>query len=178
MKIWEIYFVTKRGWVGFYLIAGYVRQVAMHFETAPNTKAENAERASGDVALSPLFLIFSFNSLFFNWSKAVYCTVWLPNQNLLFHHSTITYAMSSHQTWMEGFAVRRREMPRPSNDSLHVLSERDFQSPLDFPNSHVCIFEDAVSRGWSEKRNFISAVNRMNSKYHRKITTQNDLHPC
>lgn len=52
---------------------------------------------------------------------------------------------------MEGFVVRRREMPRPSKDSLHVLSERDSQSPFDFPNSHVCIFEDAVSRGWNGK---------------------------
>lgn len=56
---------------GFYLIAGYVMQVAMHFETAPNMKAENADRASGDgdgdAAASPsLFLIFSFSSRFFN----------------------------------------------------------------------------------------------------------------
>lgn len=50
-------------------------------------------------------------------------------------------------TWMDGFDVRRRDMPRPSNASLQVLSERLFQSPLDFPNSLVCILEDAVSKG-------------------------------
>lgn len=38
-------------------------------------------------------------------------------------------------------------MARPSNASLHVPSERDFQNPLDFPNSLVCILEAAVSKG-------------------------------
>ena len=44
-------------------------QVATHFETAPNRKAVSAERASGDgdaAAPLSLFLIFSFNILFFN----------------------------------------------------------------------------------------------------------------
>lgn len=31
-----------------HLIAGYVKIVATHFERAPSTKAEKAERASGD----------------------------------------------------------------------------------------------------------------------------------
>ena len=48
---------------------------------------------------------------------------------------------------MDGFIVKRMDMPRPSNASLHVPSERVFQSPLDFPNSLVCILEDAVSKG-------------------------------
>lgn len=42
-------------------------------------------------------------------------------------------------------------MPRPSNASLHVPSERVFQSPLDFPNSLVCILEEAVSKGCKSK---------------------------
>ena len=48
---------------------------------------------------------------------------------------------------MDGFAVSRREIPRPSNASLKVPSERDFHKPFDFPKSLVCILEDAVSRG-------------------------------
>lgn len=43
--------------------------------------------------------------------------------------------------------MRRRDIPRPSNASLQVPSERDSQSPFDFPKSLVCILEDAVSRG-------------------------------
>lgn len=50
-------------------------------------------------------------------------------------------------TWIDGFIVSRREMPRPSNASLHVKSEKVFQSPLDLPNSLVCILDDAVSKG-------------------------------
>lgn len=55
------------------------------------------------------------------------------------------------RTWIDGFDVRRRDMPIPSNASLQVPSERIFQSPLDFPNSLVCIFEDAVSKGCKVK---------------------------
>lgn len=54
-------------------------------------------------------------------------------------------------TWIDGFAVKRRDMPRPSNASLQVPSERLFQSPFDFPNSLVCILEDAVSKGCKVK---------------------------
>lgn len=60
-----------------HLMAGYVKQVAIHFETAPNTKAKNAERASGDDTLSLSFLIFPLSSLCFNWSNTVYC---MPSQ--------------------------------------------------------------------------------------------------
>lgn len=42
-------------------------------------------------------------------------------------------------------------MPRPSNASIQVPSERVFQSPLDFPNSLVCILDDAVSKGCKVK---------------------------
>lgn len=38
-------------------------------------------------------------------------------------------------------------MARPSNASLQVPSDKVCQSPLDFPNSLVCILEDAVSKG-------------------------------
>jgi len=41
-----------------YLIAGYVRHVAMLFEIAPKRKAINAERDSGDVPLSALLCLF------------------------------------------------------------------------------------------------------------------------
>lgn len=56
-----------------YLIAGYVTHVAMHFETAPNTKAEKAESASGDDSILDLLLSCRSSSLRFNWSKTVYC---------------------------------------------------------------------------------------------------------
>lgn len=48
-------------------MAGLVTQVvAIHFETASNTKAENAERAfADDKVLSPFLLVFFFNSLCF-----------------------------------------------------------------------------------------------------------------
>lgn len=52
-----------------YLIAGNVKRVVMHFETAPKTVAENAERASGDVALSLALLILFFNTLCFGLSN-------------------------------------------------------------------------------------------------------------
>lgn len=45
-------------------------------------------------------------------------------------------------------------MPKPSNASLQVPSESVFKSPLDFPNSLVCILEEAVSRGWYDKVRF------------------------
>jgi len=41
-----------------YLMAGYVRHVAMLFETAPRKKAINAERDSGDVPFSALLCLF------------------------------------------------------------------------------------------------------------------------
>ena len=50
---------------------------------------------------------------------------------------------------MDGFVVKRMEMPSPSYASLHVPSERVFQNPLAFPNSLVCILEDAVSKGYN-----------------------------
>lgn len=54
-------------------------QVAMHFETAPSMKAENAEREAESLSV---FLIFSFSSLFFNWSKAVYWRTRLCDQKV------------------------------------------------------------------------------------------------
>lgn len=48
------------------LIAGYVKQVATHFETAPNIKAENAERACGDDSAPLLLLCCPFSTLSFN----------------------------------------------------------------------------------------------------------------
>lgn len=48
-----------------HLIAGYVRIVAIVFEIAPNAKAEEAERASGDEPF-PALSCFFFTSLFFN----------------------------------------------------------------------------------------------------------------
>lgn len=57
-----------------HLIAGYVRIVAIVFEIAPNAKAEEAERASGDEPFSALSCFF-FRSLFFNWSKTVNCSI-------------------------------------------------------------------------------------------------------
>lgn len=53
----------------------------------------------------------------------------------------------THSTWIAGFEVNKREIPKPSNASLHVPSVSVFHSPLDFPNSLVCILEEAVSRG-------------------------------
>jgi hypothetical protein len=38
-------------------------------------------------------------------------------------------------------------MARPSYASLQLPSDKVSQSPLDFPNSLVCILEDAVSKG-------------------------------
>lgn len=52
-------------------------------------------------------------------------------------------------TWIEGLEVNRREIPRPSNASLQRPSVRVSQSPFDFPKALVCIFEDAVSRGYT-----------------------------
>jgi hypothetical protein len=60
---------------------------------------------------------------------------------------TTTYILAHSSTWIDGFDVKRRDMPRPSNASPQVPSDRVFQSPLDFPNSLVCILEDAVSKG-------------------------------
>lgn len=48
-----------------HLIAGYVINVAMLFEIAPNRNAEKAERASGD-ELFPALFPFPFSSLCFN----------------------------------------------------------------------------------------------------------------
>jgi hypothetical protein len=48
-----------------HLIAGYVINVAMLFEIAPNRNAEKAERASGD-ELFPALFPFPFRSLCFN----------------------------------------------------------------------------------------------------------------
>ena len=47
------------------LIAGYVKTVATLFEMAPKTKAEKAERASGDDPLSVVFC-FAVKSLCFS----------------------------------------------------------------------------------------------------------------
>lgn len=47
------------------LIAGYVKKVAILFEIAPSTKAENAESASGDESASNLFC-FSLSSRCFS----------------------------------------------------------------------------------------------------------------
>lgn len=58
-------------------------------------------------------------------------------------------------------------MPRPSNASLQVPSERVFQSPLDFPNSLVCILEDDVSRGCTAKPE-IRLLNTIHWTYSRK----------
>ena len=55
---------------------------------------------------------------------------------------------SAWNTWIAGFEVSSKEMPRPSKASLQVPSVRVFRSPLDFPNSLVCILEEAVSRGY------------------------------
>lgn len=52
---------------------------------------------------------------------------------------------------MDGLEVRRRDMPRPSNAPLQLLSLMVFQSPLDFPKLLVCSFEDTVSRGYKVK---------------------------
>lgn len=71
-------------------------------------------------------------------------------------------------TWMEGFIVRRTEMPRPSNASLQVFSERVSQSPLDFPKVLVCIFEDAVSRGWIDKTKMILTESSWVTWFQRK----------
>jgi len=49
-----------------HLIAGYVKHVAAHFETAPSMKAENAESASGDDFVPVLLLILPFNILCFS----------------------------------------------------------------------------------------------------------------
>lgn len=51
-------------------------------------------------------------------------------------------------TWIAGFEVKRREMPSPSNASLHEPSERVSHNPLDFPKALVCILDDAVSNGY------------------------------
>ena len=49
-----------------HLIAGYVKMVAAHFETAPSMKAEKAERASGDDSPPDFFLVLPFSSLCFS----------------------------------------------------------------------------------------------------------------
>lgn len=77
------------------------------------------------------------------------------------------YSKAESSTWIDGFDVRRRDMPRPSNASLQVPSERVFQSPLDFPNSLVCILEDAVSRGCTAKPE-IRLLNTIHWTYSRK----------
>jgi len=48
------------------LIAGYVKQVAIVLERAPNKKAVEAERASGDGFESVLFVSLLFSSRFFS----------------------------------------------------------------------------------------------------------------
>lgn len=62
-----------------YLIAGYVRTVAMLFETAPKTKATKAERACGDVP--PALFCFPLSIRRFSWSNTVYCREY-NNSNL------------------------------------------------------------------------------------------------
>lgn len=52
-------------------------------------------------------------------------------------------------TWIAGLEVNRREIPRPSNASLQLPSVRVSQSPFDLPKALVCIFEDAVSKGYT-----------------------------
>lgn len=49
-----------------HLIAGYVKTVATHFDTAPKLKAEKAERASGDDPVPVFLLSWSVNSLCFS----------------------------------------------------------------------------------------------------------------
>jgi len=56
-----------------HLIAGYVRKVAILFESAPRTKAENAERVTEVFSAPFLFLI---NSFCFSWSNTVYCNIY------------------------------------------------------------------------------------------------------
>lgn len=51
-------------------------------------------------------------------------------------------------TWIAGFEVNKREIPRPSNAFPHEPSVSVFHNPLDFPNSLVCILDEAVSRGY------------------------------
>jgi len=48
------------------LIAGYVKQVAIVLEKAPNKKAVEAERASGDELESVLLASLLFSSRFFS----------------------------------------------------------------------------------------------------------------
>lgn len=48
---------------------------------------------------------------------------------------------------MAGLEVRSRDIPRPSNASLHEPSFRVSHKLRDFPKSLVCILEDAVSSG-------------------------------
>lgn len=89
------------------LIAGYVKKVAMLFERAPNTKAEKAERASGEeslVANSILLLGCLFSNLCFSWSNTVYCiycqVTCIENQNLCFHSIASTDITANKHTKM------------------------------------------------------------------------------
>lgn len=49
-----------------HLMAGYVKQDAIHFETAPKAKAEKAERASGDDSVPVCLLSCPINSFCFS----------------------------------------------------------------------------------------------------------------
>lgn len=56
----------RLGELTIHLMAGYVKQEAIHFETAPKTKAEKAERASGDDSVPVRLLNCPLNSLCFS----------------------------------------------------------------------------------------------------------------
>lgn len=45
--------------------------------------------------------------------------------------------------------VSKREIPRPSNAFPHEPSVKVFHNPFDFPNSLVCILDEAVSKGYT-----------------------------
>lgn len=66
-------------------------------------------------------------------------------------------------------------MPRPSNASLHVPSERVFQSPLDFPNALVCILDDAVSKGCTTKTDIRFASYQNSNSYQKPQQEQENI---